>query len=67
MEQKAARKFVQDNVYNAILKEMWRLNDLLAKGKPLSDIERAYYNKNYKLITVYYETRAEYWAGRKLE
>lgn len=56
---------VQDQSVNIMLKIMWKLNNMLANGIPLSATDREFYNDNLSLIKNYYENKRDYWADKE--
>lgn len=59
------RTFTKEPIENAILTEMWRLNNLLANNIPLRKEETKFYNLNIAKMQGYYAVRSVYWEHRK--
>ena len=50
---------------NPILKEMWRLDEKMAAGEPLSREEKEFFNQHLAIIAEYYEKNDHYWNEKK--
>lgn len=57
-----AQVFEQNQSRNEVLKEMWRLNNLIAEKKELTRLDIEFYNRNLEFIQRYYKINANYWA-----
>ncbi len=49
---------------NKILKEMWRLDEMLVTGGSLSPAEKDFYNTNLSIIINYYNQNNQYWKDK---
>lgn len=56
----------QDLELNAILKDMWRLDEKLLAGEPLDSEEVDFYDANLSRIKKYYLDNSEYWDKKTL-
>ena len=56
---------VEQNL-NKILKEMWRIDEVLISGKSITDTEKEFFNNNLPTIKNYYESNNKYWGSREI-
>lgn len=55
-----------EQVLNAILKEMWRLDEKSAAGQSLDASELEFYNLHLETIQKYYDENDHYWAEKSV-
>ena len=53
-----------DENLNKILKEMWRLDNMLMKRETLSEEELKFYNQNLSIIKDYYYENHIHWKDK---
>lgn len=53
-----------DSELNSILKEMWRLDEMIQEGEVLSDKEIEFYDNHLEIIKNYYIKNSNYWNNK---
>lgn len=54
-----------DTELNSVLKEMWRLDEKMYSGQPLSEKEEKFFSDNLAIISDYYKKNCRYWREKK--
>ena len=55
-----------DAELNSVLKEMWRLDEKMYSGQPLSEEEEKFFSDNLPTISDYYKKNCCYWREKKI-